>query len=115
MSSITDSHVDVKVTPVSGHSMSHRNTLTGKVGTLIPVLVEEVCPNSRMHLQTSFSVKLPPLASETFANIDYRLAAFLFLIYIVFSAIQQLQSSAVRTDSVKDCRKVHSTFSLSSI
>lgn len=56
--------------------MSHRNTLTGKVGTLIPVLVEEVCPNSRMHLQTSFSVKLPPLASETFANIDYRLEAF---------------------------------------
>ena len=42
MSSITDSHVNVKVTPVSGHSMSHRNTLTGKVGTLIPVLVEEV-------------------------------------------------------------------------
>ena len=76
MSSITDSHVNVKVTPVSGHSMSHRNTLTGKVGTLIPVLVEEVCPNSRMHLQTSFSVKLPPLASETFANIDYRLEAF---------------------------------------
>lgn len=76
MPSITDSHVNVKVTPVSGHSMSHRNTLTGKVGTLIPVLVEEVCPNSRMHLQTSFSVKLPPLASETFANIDYRLEAF---------------------------------------
>lgn len=76
MSSITDSHVNVKVTPVSGHSMYHRNTLTAKVGTLIPVLVEEVCPNSRMHLQTSFSVKLPPLASETFANIDYRLEAF---------------------------------------
>ena len=29
-----------------------------------------------MHLSTSFSVKLPPLASETFANIDYRLEAF---------------------------------------
>lgn len=56
--------------------MSHRNSLTGRVGTLIPVLVEEVCPNSRMHLSTAFSVKLPPLASETFANVDYRLEAF---------------------------------------
>lgn len=73
---LTSSRVDVKVTNISGHSMSHRNSLTSRVGTLTPVLVEEVCPNSRMHLQTAFSVKLPPLASETFANIDYRLEAF---------------------------------------
>lgn len=73
---LTSSRVDVKVSNISGHSMSHRNSLTGRVGTLIPVLVEEVCPNSRMHLSTAFSVKLPPLASETFANIDYRLEAF---------------------------------------
>ena len=73
---LTSSRVDVKVQNISGHSMSHRNSLTSRVGTLTPVLVEEVCPNSRMHLSTSFSVKLPPLASETFANIDYRLEAF---------------------------------------
>lgn len=73
---LTSPRVDVKVSNISGHSMSHRNSLTSRVGTLTPVLVEEVCPNSRMHLQTSFSVKLPPLASETFANIDYRLEAF---------------------------------------
>lgn len=73
---LTSSRVDVKVSNISGHSMSHRNSLTSRVGTLTPVLVEEVCPNSRMHLSTAFSVKLPPLASETFANIDYRLEAF---------------------------------------
>ncbi len=56
--------------------MSHRNTLTGNVGTLIPILTEEVIPNTRCHLKTSFSVKMPPLASETFANIDYRIEAF---------------------------------------
>lgn len=73
---LTSSRVDVKVSNISGHSMSHRNSLTSRVGTLTPVLVEEVCPNSRMHLSTAFSVKLPPLASETFANIDFRLEAF---------------------------------------
>ncbi len=74
--SITSKTQDVKVVNLSGHNMSHRNTLTGNVGTLIPILAEEVVPNTRCHLKTSFSVKMPPLASETFANIDYRIEAF---------------------------------------
>lgn len=74
--SITSKTQEVKVVNLSGHNMSHRNTLTGNVGTLIPILTEEVIPNTRCHLKTSFSVKMPPLASETFANIDYRIEAF---------------------------------------
>ncbi len=74
--SITSKTQEVKVVDLSGHNMSHRNTLTGNVGTLIPILTEEVVPNTRCHLKTSFSVKMPPLASETFANIDYRIEAF---------------------------------------
>lgn len=74
--SITSSTAQVNVNNVSGHYMGHRNTLSAKCGTLIPILTEEVCPNTRCHLKTSFSVKLPPLASETFANIDYRIEAF---------------------------------------
>lgn len=74
--SITSKTQEVKVVNLSGHNMSHRNTLTGNVGTLIPILTEEVVPNTRCHLKTSFSVKMPPLASETFANIDYRIEAF---------------------------------------
>lgn len=74
--SITSKTQEVKVVNLSGHNMSHRNTLTGNVGALIPILTEEVIPNTRCHLKTSFSVKMPPLASETFANIDYRIEAF---------------------------------------
>ena len=60
--SITSNTQEVKVVNLSGHNMSHRNTLTGNVGTLIPILTEEVIPNTRCHLKTSFSVKMPPLA-----------------------------------------------------
>ncbi len=74
--SITSNNQTIKVHNLSGHSMSHRNTLTSQVGTLTPILVEEVCPNTKCHLKTSFSVKMPPLASETFANIDYCIEAF---------------------------------------
>lgn len=74
--SITSPTAQVNVNNVSGHYMGHRNSLTAKCGTLVPILTEEVCPNTRCHLKTSFSVKLPPLASETFANIDYRIEAF---------------------------------------
>lgn len=56
--------------------MSHRNTLSAQVGTLVPILTEEVVPNTKCHLKTRFVVKMPPLASETFANIDYRIEAF---------------------------------------
>lgn len=73
---ISSSTAKVNVQNVSGHYMGHRNSLTAKCGTLVPILTEEVCPNTRCHLKTSFSVKLPPLASETFANIDYRIEAF---------------------------------------
>lgn len=74
--SLTSPTAQVNVNNVSGHYMGHRNSLTAKCGTLVPILMEEVCPNTRCHLKTSFSVKLPPLASETFANIDYRIEAF---------------------------------------
>ncbi len=76
MPPITSNNQTIKVHNLSGHSMSHRNTLTSQVGTLTPILVEEVCPNTKCHLKTSFSVKMPPLASETFANIDYCIEAF---------------------------------------
>lgn len=76
MSQLEEKNVNLRVNDVSGHSMSHRNTLTAQVGTLVPILVEEVCPNTKCHLKTKFVVKMPPLASETFANIDYRIEAF---------------------------------------
>lgn len=96
---ITSSSEHINVQNLSGHSMSHRNTLTANVGTLVPILTEEVVPNTRCHLKTSFSVKLPPLASETFANIDYRIEAFFVPHRLLYRPITQIISGEGRNTS----------------
>lgn len=107
--SITSNNQTIKVHNLSGHSMSHRNTLTSQVGTLTPILVEEVCPNTKCHLKTSFSVKMPPLASETFANIDYCIEAFFVphrLLVNGFTDIVAGRNKLITPDSAKSSMPV---------
>lgn len=66
----------VKVNSLSGHDKSFRNTLTGHVGTLVPVFFDEVIPGSKINLKISQAVQLPPLVSETYMNVRFRLEAF---------------------------------------
>ena len=68
--------VPVAVPNRSGFDKSYRNTLTGKCGTLIPIFCDEVIPNTTVNLDLAMSIQLPPLASETFMNVDYKVEAF---------------------------------------
>ena len=70
------SKVAINVANRSGFDKSFRNLLTAKCGTLVPVLVDEVIPGTRVHLKGMVSGSLAPLASETFMNVQYRLEAF---------------------------------------
>lgn len=70
------SKVAVNVANRSGFDKSFRNLLTAKCGSLVPVLVDEVIPGTRVHLKSLVSGSLAPLASETFMNVQYRLEAF---------------------------------------
>lgn len=70
------SKVPIKVQNRSGFDKSFRNLLTAKCGTLVPVLVDEVIPGTRLHLKSLVSGSLAPLASETFMNVQYRMEAF---------------------------------------
>ena len=56
--------------------MSHENLFTAKVGTLIPASVEEVLPGDIVSVGGSFSVELPPLATNFKGRIDAKLEAF---------------------------------------
>lgn len=60
----------------SGFDMSHENMGTMKVGTLTPVLCEEVLPNETYSLGHLMQVQLPPMATNFFGRIDCRLEAF---------------------------------------
>lgn len=69
-------NVKVKVPGRSGFDKSFQNILTSKVGTLVPILVDEVIPNSKVHLDSVIAAKLPPLASDTFMRCNLKVEAF---------------------------------------
>ena len=71
-----NSKVTVKVPKRSGFDKSHQNILTTKCGTLTPILVDELIPNSHVNLTAAISACLPPLASDTFMRCDLKLEAF---------------------------------------
>lgn len=70
----TDQKVDIPNR--SGFDMSHENMGTMKVGTLTPVLCEEVLPNETYSIGSLMQIQLPPMATNFYGRIDCRLEAF---------------------------------------
>lgn len=68
--------VPVKVQKKSGFDKSFQNLFTGKVGTIVPILCDELIPNSTVHLKAAISAALPPLASDTFMRCKLKYASF---------------------------------------
>lgn len=66
----------VRVQNVSGFDLSHTHLTTGQVGTLIPVMCQEVMPNSKLTLGALANVELPPFATDFNGKIDLRLESF---------------------------------------
>ena len=69
-------NVRVEVPKKSGFSMKHRNSGTLTCGTITPVLVEEVIPNTAVSCKLSIVHQLPPLASDTYMNVKVKVEAF---------------------------------------
>lgn len=68
--------VPVKVQQKSGFDLSFQNLLTTKVGTITPVVSEELIPGETVHLKAAIEAQLPPLASDTFMRCDLKYEAF---------------------------------------
>lgn len=66
----------VSVPKLSGFDKSFQNILTSKVGTITPILVDELIPGSRVNLHAALSATLPPLASDTFMRCSIKCEAF---------------------------------------
>lgn len=56
--------------------LSFINSLTGKVGTLVPCLCRKVVPGDILSDSVNFKVELPPLAASFRGKIDFRMEAF---------------------------------------
>ena len=68
--------VRLKVPKRSGFDKSFQNILTTKCGTLTPILVDELIPNTKVHLEDIITAKLPPLASDTYMRVNLKVEAF---------------------------------------
>lgn len=66
----------IKVQERSAFDKSFRNLLTTKCGTITPILCDEVIPNTTVNLRLALNCTLPPLASETFMNVNLKAEAF---------------------------------------
>lgn len=68
--------VNVKVPHKSGFDKSFKHLFTSKVGTLVPVLCDEIIPDTKIHLRSAVMAQLPPLATDTFMNVKLKFEAF---------------------------------------
>lgn len=68
--------VPVEMPDRSGHNLSHSNLFTGKTGTLIPVMCEELLPNDTISVGANFQVQLPPMVTDFYGKVDFVLEAF---------------------------------------
>lgn len=66
----------VKVQNRSGFDKSFRSTLTADVGTLVPILLDEVIPDTKVNLRINVAASMPPLVSDTYMNVRLRVEAF---------------------------------------
>ena len=64
------------VPKLSGFDKSHQNLLTSKVGTITPILVDELIPGSRVNCKLALGASLPPLASDTYMRCSIKCEAF---------------------------------------
>lgn len=72
----------------SGFNKSFQNLFTMPVGTLVPLLCDEVTPNTKVDLTALISANLPPLASSTFMRCKIKSEAFFVPMRILYGGFE---------------------------
>lgn len=97
--------VPVKVQKKSGFDKSYQNLFTGKVGQIIPVMCDEVIPNTTVNLKLAMTTQLPPLASDTFMRVKQKYAAFFVPTRIIMAGFENwLTGNALMDDASSHVR-----------
>lgn len=84
--------VTLKVQPRTGFDKSFQNLLTLKCGTLVPLMCDEVIPNTSVNLSVALSASLPPLASDTFMRVQLRTEAFFVPFRLLYGGYEAWQT-----------------------
>lgn len=93
----------VKVQSRSGFDKSFKNLLSAKVGTIVPILCDELIPNTHVYLKAAMSAALPPLASDTFMNVNLKYASFFVPTRILFQGYSDFLTGKEIYSNIKVC------------
>lgn len=106
MANIYDKAV-VKVQKKSGFDKSFQNLFTSKVGTITPILVDELIPNTTVNLKMAITTQLPPLASDTFMRVKQKYAAFFVPTRILMPGFENWLCGSTNNSPVGMSVKIH--------
>lgn len=87
----------VAVPNLSGFDKSHQNLLTSKVGTITPILCDELIPGTKVNLKLALNASLPPLATDTYMRCSIKTEAFFVPMRLLCGSFE-----AFFTDEAKD-------------
>lgn len=88
----------VMVQKKSGFDKSFQNLFTAKVGTIVPILTDELIPNTTVNLNAAISAQLPPLASDTFMRCKLKYAAFFVPTRLLMNRYEEWLTDAPTVD-----------------
>lgn len=81
--------VNLKVPKRSGFDKSHSRLMSFKCGTLVPIMVDEVIPNTKVHLRELISAQLPPLATDAFMRVNLKVEAFFVPMRLLYAGFEK--------------------------
>lgn len=87
----------IAVPLLSGFDKSHQNLLTSKVGTITPILCDELIPGTKVNLKLALNASLPPLATDTYMRCSIKTEAFFIPLRLLDAGFE-----AWFTDEAKD-------------
>lgn len=95
----------VNVQKRSGFDKSHQNLFTANVGSIIPIMCDELVPNTTVDLKAAISAQLPPLASDTFMRCKLKYASFFVPTRLLVSGYERWLTGSDKADSTIDSSK----------
>lgn len=83
----------IQVPNRSGFDLSHENMLTLKCGQLVPVMTDLLIPGDRVSVGSAFEVQLPPMATDFYGRIRFKMEAFFVPCRLLYGGWQKFMTS----------------------
>lgn len=80
--------ITVHVPDRFGQRTNHHRRLTQLCGTLVPIYCKEVLPNTEISQKLSIAVTMPPLTSDTYMRVQYKVEAFAIPLRLCFAGFE---------------------------